>query len=194
MTNKNHKSPDDFFLRRKSRISTKSNKGGEITTHELSTFGTIAVMCPNCYHNTKHYVTTKANSLVHSDTVHVSTIVDIRYTISKCPICAKERIDGIEIDPNIADAISILNQKGYYTKACCDGHSKKDEPYIYFKDKDIFDALNTLPLSWYVDYKSLMHHDALVIRADGYNKENALIEILIWAMELEPIILTYVGE
>lgn len=36
----------------------------------------------------------------------------------------------IEVDDNIAEAISLLNKKGYYTKACCGGHVK---PPVYYK-------------------------------------------------------------
>ena len=61
----------------------------------------------------------------------------------------------IEVDPDIAEAISLLNQKGYKTKACCSGHAldlnyykqicdislldeeeiKKDYPEYYIVDK-----------------------------------------------------------
>ena len=35
----------------------------------------------------------------------------------------------IEVDEAIAETISILNKKGYYTKYCCSGHVK--DPRLY---------------------------------------------------------------
>ena len=37
--------------------------------------------------------------------------------------------DVFEVDEDIAEAISILNKKGYYTKYCCSGHVK--DPRLY---------------------------------------------------------------
>lgn len=40
--------------------------------------------------------------------------------------------DVFEVDEYIAEAISILNKKGYYTKYCCSGHTFDDGRYITF--------------------------------------------------------------
>ena len=37
--------------------------------------------------------------------------------------------DVFEVDEDIAEAISILNKKGYHTKYCCSGHVK--DPRLY---------------------------------------------------------------
>ena len=50
----------------------------------------------------------------------------------RCPI-AKCGGEIIEVDELFVDTIIILNQKGYYTKYCCSGHTyKTDNSYIYF--------------------------------------------------------------
>jgi len=59
--------------------------------------------CPNCYNNAKHCI---------------------------CSTFPKVFLD---IDENIQPAILILNRKGYFTDACCEGHSwRQDEASICF--------------------------------------------------------------
>lgn len=70
------------------------------------------------------------------------SIKDLNYseTISgECPRC-KESVIFQEIDFNIARAVDILNEKGYFTVFSCEGHAGNDldgedflsVPYIYF--------------------------------------------------------------
>ena len=43
--------------------------------------------------------------------------------------------NAVEIDDNIADIIVTLNKKGYYTRACCEGHEGADYfNYILFAE------------------------------------------------------------
>ena len=97
----------------------------------------------------------------------------------------------IEVDPDIAEAISLLNQKGYKTKACCSGHAldlnyykqicdislldeeeiKKDYPEYYIVDKT--DRTFTLVVpkiatSIYIMFEQDYHFDSL---PDGFAKE-----------------------
>lgn len=56
-----------------------------------------------------------------------------------------EIIDNVfEVDEDIAETISLLNKKGYYTKYCCSGHAK--DPRIYelynVKNNDNFELKN----------------------------------------------------
>lgn len=50
-----------------------------------------------------------------------------------------EIIDNIiEVDEDIAETISILNKKGYYTMFCCSGHLKDPRLYeMYHRKNDI---------------------------------------------------------
>lgn len=50
-----------------------------------------------------------------------------------------EIVDNIiEVDEDIAETISILNKKGYYTKFCCSGHVKDSRLYeMYHRNNDI---------------------------------------------------------
>ena len=45
----------------------------------------------------------------------------------------------IEVDEAIAETISILNKKGYYTKYCCSGHVKDPRLYELYKEKSLED-------------------------------------------------------
>lgn len=70
-----------------------------------------------------------------------------------CPKCgANYKCTSFDIiDPNMMKVLTILNNKGYTTKACCEGHHKNDESYIYFKNLEDEKVLETNPLpdSWY---------------------------------------------
>ena len=47
-----------------------------------------------------------------------------------------EIVDNVfEVDEDIADIISILNKKGYYTKFCCSGHAKDLGIHYMYKVK-----------------------------------------------------------
>lgn len=55
---------------------------------------------------------------------------------------------AIDIDDNIAEAISLFNQKGYHTSQCCSGHWKEedhfDNPVIYISFRNTEDILNAI--------------------------------------------------
>lgn len=157
----------DVFIKRK--FSNEANDSFKKRTHNSMAKGTIAVMCPKCYNNTKHMVSQDSSIIVLSNTYNdcVSPFTKIEYKINNCKKCSAEDVIGIESDPNIADAISILNKKGYYTKYCCEGHSDRDSPYIYFSDLNILDVIHRLPLTWNIDYDRLRYYNDLIIRADG---------------------------
>lgn len=48
----------------------------------------------------------------------------------------------IHIDKNIQEHIRVLNEKGYRTMYCCEGHGKGSNTYISFSD-DYFDGMET---------------------------------------------------
>ena len=56
-----------------------------------------------------------------------------------------EIVDNVfEVDEGIAQTISILNKKGYYTKYCCSGHEKDPRLYELYnvKNNDDFELKN----------------------------------------------------
>jgi len=56
-----------------------------------------------------------------------------------------EIVDNVfEVDEDIAETISILNKKGYYTKYCCSGHVKDPRLYELYniKNSDEFELKN----------------------------------------------------
>ena len=137
--------------------------------------GTLAYMCPHCYNII--YINGKTYSSISTS----SSIIDNFYLdinlIFMCSFC-ENRVNGIELDPNIADDISILNKKGYKTKYCCEGHISDHQyisaPYIYFNNTHD-DIAKNLPKTWYVDNDG---YDGFVIRADINNSKKKILEDL----------------
>lgn len=192
--------------------------------------GEVGYMCPNC--NTIHHIKTQVvnNATIVFDHVtdddikeiessHIKVSVNYDFTM-KCPIC-KYIKPHIRLDNNIADAIGILNIKGYITSKSSEGYKSIDgivDPYIGFDDLNQHYTINsrtkienliecTLPISWYVDrpryITSYTYRDPKTIlgvkkknfippyvfnyfeiKADFYNKEEALRDILKWARSL----------
>lgn len=91
---------------------------------------------------------------------------DIIYYCTPEMKCCKCNNNMIELDPNIANAIVKLNNKGYTTKFCCEGyHSDTDvNSYIYF-DINIRKYVEDYNLEspWYIDER---YSQGYVIRAD----------------------------
>lgn len=53
--------------------------------------------------------------------------------VMKCACDPSWETDLVNIDPNIAREIVILNRKGYKTYFCCEGHGMKDPDfYVVF--------------------------------------------------------------
>ena len=143
--------------------STKTYESG------YNIVGDVGYMCPNCF-NIEHISTSVKNNadLIFKDKTDdeideiesMNIFLNTSYSVNlKCPIC-KYQMNHIQLDNNIADAIGILNIKGYYTDYCCEGHGSKG-PYISFgKMLTVYPMKtiskiesyleNTLPISWYV--------------------------------------------
>lgn len=91
--------------------------------------GKIALMCERCFNLT--YV-----DFYHKIELNHSIKDNVRFDYPKlsfeCKCCGHINKSAIELDPNIAEAVSILNKKGYFTTFCCEGHGRKSLPYITF--------------------------------------------------------------
>lgn len=101
--------------------------------------------------------------------------------------CCKTKL--IQIDPNIAEAIRILNKKGYKTSYCCESHTlfkKIDDAYILF-DNDVrwLSSLirSDLPFGWYID-TGFLKRDRFAIRAEYNDSKDYLFDLLKWAESL----------
>ena len=87
-------------------------RGYDVTRHSKKTYQPAAdekivsykrAACPYCFHNVKH-----------------------------CTCLSFPKV-FLDIDENIQPAILILNRKGYFTEACCEGHSwREDQASIAF--------------------------------------------------------------
>lgn len=155
-------------------------------------YGTIGLMCPHCFH--VFYATINLTCYVSVITERglIDVLQNTVYETDICESCGKYA-KLIELDPNIAETISLLNKKGYLTKFCCEGHNerRRDNGYIYFKDRSIEDYLHTLPISWYIDLEDIRKlwyefnpNRGYVIRCDSFNKAEALYDINQWAKTL----------
>ena len=92
-----------------------SDSKRKVTTNES---GYLYLMCPECLYMQKIYKQRCTYMELHH------SIKDLNYneTISgECPRC-KESVIFQEIDFNIARAVDILNEKGYFTVFSCEGH------------------------------------------------------------------------
>jgi len=115
--------------------------------------GKIGLMCPKCLK--MHYA--DINNCITISNKNIDTNVEYYMQCEECSSHTKM----IVIDYNIAEAIEILNKKGYFTVYCCEGHVEYDiednlyyyaPGYIYFLisyDKSILDR-NPLPTEWLI--------------------------------------------
>lgn len=130
-------------------------------------------MCPHCYNII--YMNGKTYSDISSSDID-DFYLDINL-IFTCSFC-ENRTNGIELDPNIAEDISILNKKGYTTKYCCEGHISDHQyiaiPYIYFNDTHD-SIVKNLPGTWHVDSDG---YDGFIIRGDISNSKKKILEDL----------------
>ena len=77
-------------------------------------------------------------------------------TIANCKCNNHNYSSIIDIDKDIYPAIKRLNQLGYKTKFCCQGHINNGtiQAYIYFSNDSKTEMLPTLPDNWqYESYK-----------------------------------------
>ena len=156
-------------------------------------YGTIGFMCPHCFHVFYATINFSCYVSITSKKGFIEVLQNTAYETDECESCGKYT-NLIEVDPNIAETISLLNKKGYLTKFCCEGHNErriKDDGYIYFEDRSIGNHLHTLPISWYMDL-SLIKNCILegnskmgyIIRCDSFNKAEAIYDINQWAKSL----------
>lgn len=89
-------------------------------------------MCPSCYRvisgkyssSIDIYTPTEVygdDELIDKKNLHVYNNTHNNVSIP-CPYCNDEDADMFEIDRYMIDPIRFLNEKGYYTKFCCEGH------------------------------------------------------------------------
>lgn len=146
---------------------------------EESYQGTVKVMCPNCFSLFECIIKSKNSTLINQEKSDIFIYYNCKpqYIIDEC-VCGAISNYGIELDYNIADIISELNKKGFYTRYCCEGHlSGSIKPYIMFQEKKIMEYYNILPFSWDINLSFLKYNNKIVFESDYYNKEEALKDI-----------------
>lgn len=128
-------------------LCAKINNGDDL--HTNVSVGSVALMCPECFHMTKVGMMS-AIGVKDYQSIELFNINTECHGI--CPNC-KEDVKFEYIDINMAQIINILNNKGFYTAYCCEGHINDEEfkfPYIYFylwQDREIIKDC-PLPKTW----------------------------------------------
>lgn len=178
-----------------------SDSKRKITTNES---GYLYLMCPECLYMQKIYKQRCTYMELHhsiKDLVYSETIA------GECPRC-KESVIFQEIDFNIARAINILNEKGYFTVFSCEGHIGNDldgehffsAPYIYFLSDKVLKVMEEHPLpdTW----KYEIHGKSIVIRSKisnysdsmsleeitkKWNQKKEMEDLMKWVYNLDPV-------
>ena len=125
---------------------------------EVSESGKIALMCPECFHITETDV--NYTKLISMDNIISESFTTSNSYYGACPKCG-EYCEFTVIDINMAQIINILNNKGYFTAFCCEGHIDPDDyngdeefscPYVYFYIWEDTNILKDYPLpdTWYI--------------------------------------------
>lgn len=180
----------------KDTFNTIMDNGHKIDIYESSIKldGDIALMCPHCYNIIFRRVYYKSNLFIEQDIPNEDNdihspelwfIPTFNYVAAQCSFCGVSDVELIELDPNIAAAISLFNKKGFKTKACCEGHGK-EEGYIFFENDDLLHYTNiiSLPLTWAVDWPSYRDNIGFIIRADIRGYTQSLLDIWDYANNL----------
>lgn len=125
-------------------------------------------------------------------------IFSIKYDDNKEWIsCPNTKCVGqiIEVDELMLPIIKILNQKGYYTKFCCSGHSYNEvsQCYIMF-EKDI--ELSNAPNGYFFEkFTSGINKDCIIIEKIFEGSEYKIFkdinknanQLLMWVKKLKNI-------
>ena len=168
-------------------LTEHCHENPESNDMNLCVYGKLGLMCPNCFNVTKHQITISGRTVISADHNNdIAPWLDRVYVAYECPACKSHNVNLIELDPNIADAISILNKKGYRTLYCCEGHGNESiDAYIYFESKPLLDKFtHTIPITWYVDYDWIIKYNKFIIRSDAASYAEAMLDIYEWAKEL----------
>lgn len=117
-------------------------------------------MCSECFQLKFAKSNTSVDINIFDDTapnfISFEPTVNIRYFAKKCPFCNTADAEFIKLDPHIANVVTSLNQKGYFTMFSCEGHMMDNtckSTYIIFESNDLLDYESFLPLSWGVDWE-----------------------------------------
>lgn len=156
--------------------------------------GTSAFMCPCCFnvffkkiHGQGSVVTEVDDESEIDEDGDLRDFMDIDiYPAMACKDCLEHMV---QIDPNIVEAIQILNLKGYKTRFCCESHKYKSEidaAYIMFDNFDLMNLVfdnGDIPFGWYLDLDNY-RDNVYVIRADYNDSKDYLFELLKFAKSL----------
>ena len=144
----------------------------------------VALMCPYCYN--------LVGSIGQNLKVDLFTLEDgkekiynhtIKYDVEgECEYCEEYVHQFIEIDGDLAAAISNLNQKGWKTNFCCAGHPTSPSAYIAFKNNRYLKYISILPRGWKIDLEDYSKKKEFIIRSKF--SDYTPIEVYEWSKRL----------
>lgn len=154
---------EQSFVQNTKRIRTKEKYSihGSKKYRSIKRDGDICYMCPQCY----NIIETKINSKIKVSATVDSGIYPVfcEGFYGTCHRCTHTD-EFIEIDPNMGRIIETLNNKGYYTAFCCEGHGREGA-YVSFKSAFIIRYSNSLPIEWEFDMNDFKVRKQTILRA-----------------------------
>lgn len=165
----------------------------EIIAKDREEKRTIALMCPNCFDivaTVEVDIKTTFKELANSTPKFYHHVVNFSID-GECDGCHDYIDQYINIDAEIAPAISILNKKGWKTEYCCAGHQYErgySSAYISFTSDALlkYNPMLLLPTGWRVDIHKYTQSHKLVMRSK--QGEYNATELTEWAERLPYIV------
>lgn len=128
-------------LKESKRYEEYTNVGISNTKTKIIRKGKYGFICPHCNEMNEVGIDINIDILTtHSAGIRVLDPI----LVITCTSCLNEWVTHDQgIDPNMIEAIKILNNSGFITEFCCEGHFNCDDegtislPYISFTDNSI---------------------------------------------------------
>lgn len=147
----------------------KKYVGRKAVNHSLKFIevrGNVSWMCSKCFDTITTYVSFTSRTSITGDTNQIlDTSPGFQITIDKCKHCRSKHPTLQMLDPFMADAISILNKKGFHTLSCSVGDISSPM-YIHFSDLKILDYIPYILCPWEINLEDFRKRNEVVLVAD----------------------------
>lgn len=115
-------------------------------------------------------------------------IIGYRFDENDCSVPVYDEVKCICIDKSIIEHIRILNNKGYRTLQCCEGHMVGNNLYISFSGNNYgFGSDVDLPKGFVLAGNNNVIQHIFISEKDFNEKEKYLSILLEWCNSLEDL-------